>query len=143
MSFSLVDFCEKLCYNASINSHLEEDSKVTALNLGTRREMFWDDYLIDSERTSAFHRLIPATKYEPCFEIDRPWSARSISYPCILKDDKGYKMYYFAISDIPNPPNGWRKKYLSLLESDDGIHWDYAEQSLVRFDGYPQNNILG
>jgi len=28
------------------------------LNIGSRREVFWDDYMIDTERTTAFHRVI-------------------------------------------------------------------------------------
>lgn len=112
------------------------------LNLGNKREVFWDDYLVDTAKTTAFGRMIPAMRCGNVFDINKPWSARSISYPCIIKDEKGYKMYYFAYSDIP-AEHRWRKAFLALLESPDGYTWDYSKQSLVEFEGEKDTNILG
>ena len=104
-----------------------------SLKIGNKREMFWDDYLVDTAKTTAFGRMIPAMRCGNVFDINKPWSARSISYPCIIKDEKGYKMYYFTYSDIP-AEHRWRKAFLALLESPDGYTWDYSKQSLVEFE---------
>ena len=49
------------------------------ISLGTRREVFWDDFLVDTERTTARHRLVPPVKGEAAFVFDRPDERHSIS----------------------------------------------------------------
>lgn len=59
-----------------------------------KREMFWDNYLIDEDKTTAFHRVFQPVKKEYCFYFDKGEEIeRGISYPCIVKDKTGYKMY--------------------------------------------------
>ena len=91
------------------------------LEIGNRREMFWDDYLIDKEKTTAFHRVNNIIKREVCLDFkEEQWLKLStISYPCILKDDKGYKMYYEVSVHGPALPY----VYVGVIESADGIQW--------------------
>ncbi len=81
-----------------------------------QRELFWDDYLTDAEKTTAFARLIQPTLKECCYVFDKENEKTSISYPQILKDDSGYKMYYVVHSQ-----GGVE---LSVIESQDGLTWE-------------------
>ena len=68
---------------------------MSAINIGKDRQVFWDEYLIDKARTSAFPRLMTPEKKECSFLFDQSNESEfSISYPCIVKDEKGYKMYW-------------------------------------------------
>lgn len=86
------------------------------LHIGKKRCLFWDDYLIDREKTTAFHRLIQPTLKDVCYVLDCGDELESVSYPCIVKDENGYKMYYTV----------WKwggGDYTALIESKDGIEW--------------------
>ena len=63
-----------------------------AIFVGSDRQVFWDDALVDLKGTNAFHRLTAPVKKECCFLFDQPNETFSISYPCIVKDAVGYKM---------------------------------------------------
>ena len=85
---------------------------MSILNIGKTRQVFWDDYLIDTEKTTAFPRLMNPVKKEMCMELGQDAELNSISYPCIVNDGNGYKMYYMP----------WKKDFsvsLAVLESKD------------------------
>ena len=64
------------------------------IDLGKKREVFWDDYLVDTEKTTAFHRLMEPEKKEVVFTFDKGYENLGISYPLIVKVDDTYRMYY-------------------------------------------------
>ena len=41
------------------------------INIGSRREVFWDDYIIDTEKTTASFRVMQPEKKEECFKLDQ------------------------------------------------------------------------
>lgn len=95
-----------------------------------KREFFWDDYLIDTEKTTAFRRLHQPVKKECCFSFEIGDEASfSISYPQLLKDDKGYKMYYISVGCEEGV-------YLSVIESSDGLTW-----TRPKLDIYPSEQV--
>ena len=61
--------------------------------------MFWDDYLVDIPKTTAFKRVNQPIWRECCFNFDKGIELGQISYPCLVKDDKGYKLYYVLFED--------------------------------------------
>ena len=63
-----------------------------AINIGKSRQVFWDEYLVDTEKTSAAPRVNRPVEKECCFVFDEKDEMNSISYPCVVKDDKGYKI---------------------------------------------------
>ncbi len=110
------------------------------LEIGNRREVFWDDYIIDKEKTTAFHRVNQPVKKECCFVFeDEQWvNLSSISYPCIVKDDKGYKMYYGVAEHGPALPY----IYIGVIESTDGINWTRPELNIFDHPELKTNNIV-
>ena len=110
------------------------------LKIGNQREVFWDDYLIDKEKTTAFHRVLNPVEKECClrFEEEQIFNNSAISYPCIVKDDKGYKMYY------DNCEFGAAKPYIyvGIIESKDGINWTKPHLNIFKNDKLKVNNIV-
>lgn len=85
------------------------------INLGKKREMFWDDYLVDTERTTAKRCVNQPILKECCFNFDIGMELGQISYPCLVKDNKGYKLYYVLFAE--------GKVSYAVIESTDGINW--------------------
>ena len=109
--------------------------KTNVISIDNRREMFWDDYLVDKALTTAFPRLIQPTFKECCFRFDQGNEMYAISYPCIVKDDKGYKMYYTT----------WRRTggaYVAVIESTDGLHWTRPELNIYDHPELAENNAV-
>ena len=108
---------------------------MNTIDIGSQRQVFWDDYLVDNERTSAVSHVISPIKKECCFSFDQDNETFSISYPCIVKDDKGYKMYY----------QPWYKEnlkpYVCVIESDDGITWNRPNLNIFKND-LKENNVV-
>lgn len=104
------------------------------LNLGTKRETFWDSYLVDSSMTTAFPRLLHPQKKETVYWLDQDVDGMSISYPCIVRDSDGYRMYYIAW--------GHNEIRLCVLLSRDGIHWTRPSLGIYEYQGSTDNNIV-
>lgn len=107
-----------------------------AIRIGRDRQPFWDDYLIDISLTSAFQRVMPPVKKECCFWFDQPNETFSISYPCIVKDGNGYKMYY----------QPWYEKDMTpcvcVIESEDGVNWFRPRLNIFKGHDIKENNIV-
>jgi len=109
--------------------------RTSVINLGNRREMFWDDYLVDTEKTTAFQRAIQPTLCGTEFWFDNALDTRSTSYPLLLKAEDGYRLYYV----------GWQKGGISRLlvvTSQDGIHWERPNLGIHAYEGSTDNNIV-
>jgi len=98
-------------------------------HIDKKRQMFWDDDILDAEKTTAFHRVLNPVKKEIILTLDHGRELDNACYFCTLKDDQGYKMYYVV----------WNATYdgteAFLLESPDGIQW---ERATVDNPGYPE-----
>ena len=93
--------------------------------IGSRRELFWDEYLIDTEKTTAQLKLHRPQPKEVVIEHDEPWEGDGCTFQCILKEDGFYRMYYLGLEVVdpsytklsPHP------KVLCYAESKDGKKW--------------------
>ncbi|MCR5457759.1 MAG: hypothetical protein K6F14_06755 [Clostridiales bacterium] len=106
-----------------------------ALNVGNDRQVFWDDYLVDNDRTTAYQQVMHPEKKECCFEFDQKNEKFCISYPCIVKDDKGYKMYYQPWYDDLKP-------LVCVIESKDGVTWHKPHLNIYDNPDFEENNIV-
>ena len=63
-------------------------------NIGSRLELFVDDWLVDRfERDAAFHLHKPLGK-DVVLMNDQPWEDTTMGYFSVLKDGDIYRMYY-------------------------------------------------
>lgn len=107
-----------------------------AINIGSRREFFWDNYIVDEKNTTARYSYREAEFVKISMQLDRTYE-QMISYPIVVKDDKGYKMYYIGYNALGNG-----KAYMCLLESDDGINWKKPNLRLYMYEDNLNNNIV-
>ena len=110
-----------------------------AIYIGRRRELFWDDQLIDRERTTAVSEVMHPIFKETLMQFDRPEDGYTISYPTVVKVDDTYRMYYIAWGDLEY---GIGKVRLCVIESEDGIHWTRPSIGQYEENGSFDNNIV-
>lgn len=104
------------------------------------KELFWDDCLIDTEKTTAVHRLIPPAEKECCFLFDRGEENFSVSYPNLVRDPDGYKLYYLSFNATLHGEK--RRIRMHVIESDDGVHWTRPDLGLFPTDLPGPNNTV-
>lgn len=112
------------------------------IDIEDRREVFWSDYIIDSERTTAKPVINKPVKLEPPVVMDAPWEGDTISYPNILKVDGKYRMYYQTGWTNYETMSGAEKMFLCMMESEDGINWTRPNLGVCEFEGSTNNNII-
>jgi hypothetical protein len=122
-----------------------------ALDIGSRLELFVDDYLIESMRELdlKLHSPQPAGKV---LTLDAPWEGVTCDYHVVFKDDDRYRMYYRGTSHegyvIPSLLNPGETKvpehaeFACYAESQDGIAWTKPPLGLNTFNGSTDNSIV-
>ena len=106
------------------------------LKLGDRRELFIDDYLVES--LDGVERLTHRPERKNLVAIfDKPWEGESEGYCTVLFDGTKDRMFYRAWGIEQKIPMS-----IACLESDDGVNWTRPEYGLCEYEGSKKNNIL-
>ena len=116
-----------------------------ACAIGSRRELFVDDELVDRISGKADLRLHHPAPQEIAIVHDEPWEGSGCVYHSIFKDGDRYRMYYAAghLNVTPDGVNaGTHGQFCCYAESDDGIHWRKPSLGLHEFQGGTANNIV-
>ena len=117
-----------------------------SLHIGSRRELFIDDALIDRLGGLAARHLHHPQPREIVLRHDAPWEGTGSGYHSVFRDGDRYRMYYKAFNinlvagQIVSEKTPHR--FTCYAESADGIHWTKPELGLVEFDGSRANNIV-
>ena len=114
------------------------------IDIGTRRELMVDDYLIAAMTRDAELRLHRPVPQEIALETDAPWEGNASGYVTVFQDDDRYLMYYrgwhFTLDsgslEFAHP------EVVCVAESSDGIRWSKPDLGLVEYDGSRHNNII-
>ena len=118
-----------------------DDSGV--IDIGTRRELFVDDFLID-RRDGLESRLQTPVPREVVLVHDAPWEGSGCGYHTVFRDGEVVRMYYIA-TDLTNADGSKlasRPAFACYAESRDGLHWIKPELGLFEFAGSRKNNII-
>jgi hypothetical protein len=114
-------------------------------DIGTRRELFVDDALIESVSGGARLELHEPVPREVVLEHDAPWEGTGSGYHSVFRDGDQYRLYYKAwhieVKD-GKVSTGAHPLFCCYAESDDGIVWRKPELGLVEFQGSKANNIV-
>jgi len=113
------------------------------IDIGSRRELFVDDYLI--ERLEGAQRVLHhPTSREVSLVRNQPWEGNVSGYTTVFQDDDIYRMYYRGTDTIytQGKVTSPHREVVCYAESQDGIHWVRPELELVEFDGSKKNNII-
>lgn len=106
-----------------------------AINIGKTRQVFWDDFIVDTEKTSAAPCVNRPVEKECCFIFDEKDEMNSISYPCVVRDEHGYKMYYQPWGEDLRPS-------VRVIISSDGVHWSKPHLDIFDLPGLEENNVV-
>jgi hypothetical protein len=113
------------------------------INIGSRLELFTDDYLVEAVKGDTEFRLHHPVPKELVIVHDQPWEGSGSGYHSIFHDGEKYRMYYkawqhTASSDISTV----HPLYCAYAESPDGINWIKPELGLHKFNDSDRNNIV-
>ena len=106
------------------------------LDIGSRRELFVDGYLIDTMQ-GVSQVLQKPVRREVVMTYDQPWEGNTCTGQSIFKDGDMYRMYYRAF----NSPK-LRPPTVGYAESTDGIHWTRPTLGIVEMEGSTANNLV-
>jgi len=114
-----------------------------ALNIGDRRELLVDDFLID-QRSGLELRLQMPVPREVVLVHDAPWEGTGCGYHTIFRDGDIVRLYYIAgqLTNEDGTQMGGRPFVACYAESRDGLRWVKPELGLVEFNGNKNNNII-
>ena len=115
------------------------------LDIGSRRELFVDDALVENLTGKAELRLHHPEPREVVLVHDAPWEGSGSGYHSVFQDGGLYRMYYKAWQLTVTPgkvDTGEHPLFCCYAESRDGIHWTKPDLGLHEFNGSKANNIV-
>ena len=119
----------------------------TVLDIGSRLELFVDDYVI-GELTGDAHCLVHKPEpREVVLVTDKPWEGNTCAYYTIFHDEDfqdgdRYRMYYRGSHYDTKTRKPAHREVACYAESRDGIHWTKPALGLFAFNGSKANNIV-
>ena len=110
-----------------------------APNLGTRRELFVDHFLI--ERLHGVQLKLHEPRREGvALKFDRPWEGGFSGYTTVIKDGPLYRMYYRGLPVAGR--DGSENEVVCYAESRNGIAWIKPNLDLFEIRGTRENNVV-
>jgi hypothetical protein len=112
---------------------------INTINIGSRRELFVDDYLIDILQDARLQLHHPERR-EVAFLCDARWEDNVAGFNSLVREGDSVRLYYRA--GIPDRGNE-KGQAIALAESTDGgLHFERPNLGLVEFEGCKDNNLL-
>ncbi len=129
----------------------EQPSSEGALDIGSRLELFLDEYLIESMEGVSLKLHEPRSAGK-VLTFDQPWEGNLSIALGLLRHNGAYRLYYRGTS-LPEylRPSGLRPGEVMVpehpgvfcyAESSDGIHWSRPSLGMYEFQGSKDNNVI-
>lgn len=112
------------------------------IDIGSRLELFVDDYVIDKIEGDASLHLHRPEPQEVVLTTDKPWEGNTSAYYTIFQDGDIYRMYYRGSHFDEKTKKAAHREVTCYAESKDGVHWNKPNLGLFEFDGSKDNNIV-
>jgi len=106
-----------------------------SIDLGSRRELFADSFLVERLKKASLHLHEPQPQ-EVVLRHDTPWEGPFCLYHTIIYDGERYLLYYRGWQ-VPSEPAVY-----CLAVSDDGIHFERPDLGMHAWHGSSTNNII-
>ena len=116
-------------------------SQPTVIDLGSRRELFVDDFLIERLTGGKLTLHKPEAK-DVALVCDAPWEGNTSAYYAIFPDGDRVRMYYRGSHFDEAKKRSAHPEVACYAESDDGITWNKPKLGLFEFGGSKDNNIV-
>ncbi len=133
-----------LAAQGSLAQVTDKTNDGSSIHIGSRRELFIENSLIESITGQAKQQLHNPIPQEISMQHDEDWEGTGSGYHSIFQDGNRYRMYYKAwhievsgggVSTNRHP------LYCCYAESPDGVHWEKPNLGLYEHDGSKDNNI--
>ena len=113
--------------------------KKTVVDIGLRRELFVDDWLIENMHGLSL-KLHSPVKREVALRFDAPWEGSTSGGDTVgvIKDEDRYRMYYRGSEHHYGPYHA----FICYAESSDGITWTKPSLGTFEVEGSTGNNII-
>ena len=118
-----------------------ESAATSPLALGSRRELFVDDYLVDQAANLEWKMHQPKPR-EVVIVCDAPWEGNTSAYFTLFADEDRYRMYYRGSHFDVVAGQRARPEVACYAESRDGIQWEKPSLGIFEFEGSKENNII-
>jgi hypothetical protein len=110
-----------------------------AIDIGGRRELFIDDFLIERMQGVRLELGRPVDAGE-AIRFDRPWEGQFSAYTTIIRDAGVYRMYYRGSPEVGQ--DGHTGEVTCTAESSDGAVWRRPELNFFDARGTKPNNVI-
>ena len=117
----------------------DNGGKREAVQLGDRREIFVDYFLIDKLNGVQIVKHTPHDE-GPVLNFDKPWEGIFCGYTTIIKDGEGYRAYYRGRPS--GDKDGTNIETTCMSVSKDGLHWEKPDLGLYEINGTFKNNVI-
>lgn len=109
------------------------------IDIGSRRELFVDHFLID--QMDNVQLVLNRPRDEGIVvKFDKPWEGPFCGYCTVIKDGDLYRLYHRGLPEAGR--DGDPMEVVCYAESQDGIHWTKPELNLFEVRGSKKNNIV-
>ncbi len=109
------------------------------IDLGTRRELFVDQFLI-ARLEGVQLKLHEPRREGIALKFDEPWEGPFCAYVTVIKDGDLYRMYYRGKPDAGK--GSIKREVTCYAESKDGIVWTKPHLELFEVMGTRENNVI-
>jgi len=109
---------------------------------GVQRELFADNYLIDTMSGGVEQYLHKPIPKEVVLTTDAPWEGNTSAYYTIFQDGDLFRMYYRGSHWDTDAKKETHREVTCYAESKDGINWVKPKLGLFQFNGSTDNNIV-
>ena len=148
ISFSLLSRLAGLVFltTAICNPLAALSADSSFVSIGTRRELFVDNFLIDKLSGKAELKLHNPEAKNIALVHNEKWEGNTSGYHSIFLDGNLFRMYYrgsqISLSADKNAELEAHPFYYCYAESNDGINWRKPNIGLFNFEGSKNNNIV-
>ncbi len=112
---------------------------MTERNIGTRRQLFVDDFWIDHSE-GVTRRLHEPVRRDVAIAAEHPWERDGVSYMVAFREGDRFRGWYRC--DAKMYVRKKRQVLIAYAESSDGIHWEKPVLGLIEFAGCRENNLV-
>lgn len=112
------------------------------IDIGSRLELFVDDFLIDELKGDAQQFVHQPKPREVVLVTGEPWEGNTCAYYSIFRDGDVYRMYYRGSHGDVKTGRTAHPEVACYAESRDGIHFTKPKLGLHEWDGSKENNII-
>jgi hypothetical protein len=116
----------------------DESDKASAVDVGSRWELFVDDWLIDSQQGTSLELNEPQ-RAEVVLTTDAPWEGVTSAYFSVVQDGDLVRLYYRG--SVPGSDRS-EEQVTCMAESRDGIHFTRPKLGLIEINGSAENNVV-